>query len=325
MSDDKSFVPVVLDREISSIDADAFGHRHFAQLMQGLIESSRNEPPYSIGLLGRWGSGKSSIKSLYLSALSDDASSSSHRAPRSKRIRPITFNAWRLGGEDIKRALLRHVYLELDGSKDKLDEALFKHVQRSQPEPHSWRVILREAVEQWGWGILQAALVIILLVGAAIVVGKIFGVKDDQVIGWMLGASVVVAVPIIRFVPYRAIGKPDAVGARLVCELDDAEQLLERVALMGQHTGRTVRREERAVEVEDQEECRDAHLAGFEHHQASPVPQVLGEPTLRLFQFEADDLRLLRLNLVQVLNAPPTAADAFLVLGVHSSSISRYI
>ena len=53
MSEEKSFVPVILDREIHKPEADAFGHRHFAQLLQGLIESSRNEPPISIGLLGQ--------------------------------------------------------------------------------------------------------------------------------------------------------------------------------------------------------------------------------------------------------------------------------
>lgn len=199
MSDDKQFVPVILDREITSPDADAFGHRHFAFLMQGLIESARNDPPYSIGLLGQWGSGKSSIKSLYLKSLADDASSSTDRKSRSQRIHPITFNAWRFGGEDIKRALLRQVFLELGGDKNKLDESLFKHVQHSQPQARTWSDVLQDALEHWGWSLVQTVVVFALLLGTVAAVGKIFNLTDDQVIGWLIGASVVVSGVIIKF------------------------------------------------------------------------------------------------------------------------------
>ena len=58
-------MPWLLDRELSSITADAFGHRHFAKALENLIESPTLEPPYSIGLLGKWGTGKSTIKELY--------------------------------------------------------------------------------------------------------------------------------------------------------------------------------------------------------------------------------------------------------------------
>lgn len=61
MTPDKSLMPSLLDVEIDSSEADAFGHRHFAKALQSLVESSNNEPPYSIGLLGKWGTGKSSI------------------------------------------------------------------------------------------------------------------------------------------------------------------------------------------------------------------------------------------------------------------------
>src|SRR3954447_14320108 len=62
----------ILDREIPSEEFDAFGHRHFAEALGFMIESPAYQPPYSIGLLGRWGTGKSSVKSLYLASVSHD-------------------------------------------------------------------------------------------------------------------------------------------------------------------------------------------------------------------------------------------------------------
>jgi len=199
MSDDKSFVPAVLDREIDSIEADAFGHHHFAVLLEGYIEAERIEPPYSIGLLGKWGSGKSSIKSLYLSSLADDVASPPGRKSRAQRVYPITFNAWRFGGEDIKRALLRQVYLELGGDPHELEEALFRHVQRSRPEKREIREILRDVFDQWGWSLVQVLLVFVVVIGTVAGIGRFLGLSDDQVIGWLLGASVVVAGAMVKF------------------------------------------------------------------------------------------------------------------------------
>src|SRR5438309_393198 len=99
-------MPSLLDREINTDAHDAFGHRHFAAALRSLIESPGNEPPFSIGLLGGWGSGKSSIKALYQSSLAGDRTRSPNGIVRSDRFRAVTFNAWRFGGENMKRALL---------------------------------------------------------------------------------------------------------------------------------------------------------------------------------------------------------------------------
>ena len=117
-------MPAVLDRHIETEDQDAFGHRHYAQALRCLIEDQGHRPPFSIGLLGGWGTGKSSVKELYTRALADDTSTAGGRPPRSQRFKSITFNAWRFGGkeQDIKRALLRHVFLELGGDEGKLHD-----------------------------------------------------------------------------------------------------------------------------------------------------------------------------------------------------------
>jgi hypothetical protein len=76
----------LLDRELRSRVDDAFGHRDFAAALRSLIESPENEPPFSVGLLGRWGTGKSSIKGIYLSSLADDDARDEDGKKRSERF-----------------------------------------------------------------------------------------------------------------------------------------------------------------------------------------------------------------------------------------------
>lgn len=134
MLDSRRSMPAVLDRHIEAEDQDAFGHRHYAQALRCLIEDEGHQPPFSIGLLGGWGTGKSSIKELYTRALADDTSTADGHRPRSQRFKSITFNAWRFGGkeQDIKRALLRHVFLELGGDEGKLQDDLYRNVTHTE-------------------------------------------------------------------------------------------------------------------------------------------------------------------------------------------------
>ncbi len=94
------YMPSCLDREVSSPERDAFGHRHFADALRSLIESQFNDPPFSIGLLGGWGTGKSTIKALYVNGLEEDQTRTSGGLTRPERIHTTTFNAWRFGGQD---------------------------------------------------------------------------------------------------------------------------------------------------------------------------------------------------------------------------------
>jgi predicted KAP-like P-loop ATPase len=94
MIENRKFMPSLLDREISSAEDDAFGHRHFAKALESLIESPENEPPFSVGLLGKWGTGKSSIKEMYLQSRRDDRTKNKKGKIRSERFHTISFNAW---------------------------------------------------------------------------------------------------------------------------------------------------------------------------------------------------------------------------------------
>jgi hypothetical protein len=167
-SENNDLMPACLDRQISIADHDAFGHRHFAEALRSLIESKTHSPPFSIGLLGGWGTGKSTIKDLYIGALHNDSRKDSSRRTRSDRIHTITFNAWRFGGreQDIKRALLRHVYLELGGDEDNLQDRLFRQITESRNEEKGWCRYTLEVLKAWAMPIpaFIVSLLLLLLV-----------------------------------------------------------------------------------------------------------------------------------------------------------------
>lgn len=170
-------MPSLLDREVSAKSDDAFGHRHFADALRSLIENENHDPPYSIGLLGGWGTGKSTIKSLYIENLEDDAGANGTGRARGERFYPITFNAWRFGGSDIKRALLRHVYLELGGDERSLRDALFRQIERSTDESKSAKELKSDFWALWGLPLLSIAS-LALIVGLVVYVGS-----------WLIGAG----------------------------------------------------------------------------------------------------------------------------------------
>lgn len=175
----------ILDRELGDRSKDAFGHRHFAKALEDLIENEERTPPFSIGLLGSWGTGKSTIKELYLQDLK---SSESHRGVKSRResIFPITFNAWRHGGEeDLKRALLRTVFLELGGNEDKLDEELFHQINVTASVRRPVRDWLSETFGQ----MFCNGIVIVLLFAAIFGLVWLGFYTLDQLTAWPLVVS----------------------------------------------------------------------------------------------------------------------------------------
>jgi KAP family P-loop domain len=193
------FMPSLLDREIHSADADAFGHLHFTKALESLVESQTHRPPYSIGLLGKWGTGKSSIKSLYLDGLNQDRRKDPCGLFRSQKIRAITFNAWRFGGENIRRALLRHVYLELGGDEATLMDTLFNQVQKPTQVPKSWKEIWREVYDKWLWTLVQVLVVAAVLLGLAWLAAEILSLEDEWVIATILGIQSLLVGMLLKY------------------------------------------------------------------------------------------------------------------------------
>jgi hypothetical protein len=184
-------MPSILDRELDDRSGDAFGHQDFAIALRDLIEARTNKPPFSVGLLGPWGTGKSSIKALYRRDLeSDKAGAVGNR--RADRMHVITFNAWRFGGEqDLKRSLLREAFKQLGGDEAALRRALFEQVNKVTHERRSLKDWFGESFGQ----LVGSTVILLLLFVAAIVTTWIFvtatGLKEQYSIGMVFVAATV--------------------------------------------------------------------------------------------------------------------------------------
>lgn len=112
-------IPLLLDKPLNSPDADQFGHEHYAEALFDLITNPDLCMPYNIGLLGQWGVGKSSIKELC-----------KKRIDSMENIHCIDFNAWKYGGDCIKRALLKTIYTNIGGRDEEIKDAFSRQITR---------------------------------------------------------------------------------------------------------------------------------------------------------------------------------------------------
>lgn len=145
----------ILDAEISSKEDDKFGHVHLAELLAQLIK--QHTPPYSIGLLGKWGVGKSSIKKICQKDFLDK-----------KDFKIIDFNAWRYESSDIRESLLKHIYIKLtdeDRVKNKEEEFLEKLFQQATDKiqqlvnPKQYCI---NFLAGWGINLIQITLIFVI-------------------------------------------------------------------------------------------------------------------------------------------------------------------
>lgn len=76
-------------------DKDVFNHEAYAKAILDVIE--KNDPPFTIGLFGPWGIGKSTIVNILFRLA---------RRSAKKALRPIYFNAWKYSGDTFRRQFL---------------------------------------------------------------------------------------------------------------------------------------------------------------------------------------------------------------------------
>ncbi|WP_410580315.1 P-loop NTPase fold protein [Amycolatopsis sp. lyj-108] len=91
-------------------DEDMFEHRVIAERMAGFLLDARAVTPFTIGIQGGWGVGKSSLMQLLRHAIEDRAEE--HRG----RVRVAWFNAWTAEGTNALTGLIRSVLDQLDPS-----------------------------------------------------------------------------------------------------------------------------------------------------------------------------------------------------------------
>ena len=173
-------LPAYLDREVSDEDRDKFGHVHLASALRGLIEDEAHHPPYSIGLLGKWGTGKSTIKELYLHHLSNDETKNGIGIKRRNCVHTITFNAWKYGGEsDIRKSLFRHIFLAIGGTHEEADRNLFKTVSSTDFQRNTVKVILCEFLDKYVLGLMVVGILAAMFVLLVAVLLWILDIDDS--------------------------------------------------------------------------------------------------------------------------------------------------
>lgn len=186
----KQEMPAYLDKEVSSADLDKFGHVHLAAALRGLVEDKKHRPPYSVGLLGKWGTGKSTVKEIYLNHLKNDETKNGDSIKRRNRIYTITFNAWKYGGEtDIRKSLFRHIFLEIGGTQEEADRHLLKTVESTESQRKTLREVLAELVDQYAMGFLMVGAFAVLFFILSFLMTWVFGFKDPVTMSSSLLAS----------------------------------------------------------------------------------------------------------------------------------------
>jgi hypothetical protein len=130
---------LVLDNEIKDISEDKFGHKDYSDALVEMIDILQGS--YSIGLLGPWGVGKSTVKELYCSTLS--------QSKDKEKIKIVTFNAWKYGGDDLKRALVLEVVKALNGLKSDAYEKVIEKLDLEVEEKKNENRTLKDFTFDW--------------------------------------------------------------------------------------------------------------------------------------------------------------------------------
>jgi hypothetical protein len=143
---------------------------------------------------------------------------------RAEKVFPVTFNAWRFGGEDLKRALLRHVFVELGGDDSVLKDRVFRQIQRSVPEPKTRDEVQRELREKWLWPVLQ---VIVVFVIALVLLWLLLPIITSTLVQTVLVGGVIAAAGFaIRWLldPRRFVVSTMSIFTRLEPPSSSAEE-----------------------------------------------------------------------------------------------------
>lgn len=163
-------IPLLLDKPIDGTNEnnkDAFGHEHYAEMLFEILTNEKYNPPFNIGLLGKWGVGKSSIKEIIQKKL----------LPNSKnkdKIYFIDFNAWKYGGNGIKKALLRHVYLSIDGTDEAIKDEFSRQITKQVLELNENREILKNGWNVF-WNFIQIISIIVVVYVGYVLILKYLG------------------------------------------------------------------------------------------------------------------------------------------------------
>lgn len=169
-------LPSILDRAILNEDEDKFGHAHYAHALFSIIENHKDKAPFSIGLLGQWGVGKSSIKQICINKFLN---------ANQNKFEVLDFNAWRYESEDIRRSLLKFLHSKLSNEKEEdLRQRLYSNITDMFKKEKSWREYIVEFIDKYLWIPGQIFCIVLVLAWLAIQINRIFsfGLVDGPLV-----------------------------------------------------------------------------------------------------------------------------------------------
>jgi Cdc6-like AAA superfamily ATPase len=129
-----SEIRYIPDKEVNLLELDLLGSLVYVETIQKIIENC--ETPYTIGLFGSWGSGKSSIIKTIKENLNND---------KSKKVKVFYYDAWKYSKDDFRRTFILELRksFNLDTKeeeelfyKDKVEDVQFK------PKFDKWSIII---------------------------------------------------------------------------------------------------------------------------------------------------------------------------------------
>lgn len=113
---------LITDSALRNIEGDQFAHHEIAERVAELAVHA--ELPVNIALFGPWGSGKTSLYNLIEMSLDAKAAD----RPELPTIRTIRYDAWKFGGESLKRNFVAQAADELQVSKEDYRQTLYENV-----------------------------------------------------------------------------------------------------------------------------------------------------------------------------------------------------
>ncbi len=183
-------MPSILDKEISDVKNDKFGHIHYAKALFSIIEN--HTPPFSIGLLGEWGTGKSSIKELCIKEFLNTKEGK-------KKYFWIDFNAWRYESEDVRKSLLRHLYRKISNDKKEklLKQKLYSITTDHEKRQKKWSEIWSEITDNASV-LIQITILVIFFILCAWFCNLIFHFQEGG-LKIIYSCSIICATAISKF------------------------------------------------------------------------------------------------------------------------------
>jgi ABC-type dipeptide/oligopeptide/nickel transport system ATPase subunit len=121
----------LIDKEINLSEQDFLHTKDYAETIKQVILNSPNNESFCIGLFGEWGSGKSSIVNTVKSELEKN---------QNKKIKFITYDAWKYANDSFRRMFLLKMKEELNFKKKDLFDSFYqnKNTDKSIEQKPNW-------------------------------------------------------------------------------------------------------------------------------------------------------------------------------------------